>query len=179
MRISLAHGCEHEEKMPDCNTGALKWMRIDCDLALRQRKSMADVVDKATRSRMMSNIKGKDTKPEMAVRRFLHQQGFRYRLHRKDLPGKPDLVLPKYQAVIFVHGCFWHGHDCRYFRLPKSRTEFWDRKISGNKARDARNLSTLEEAGWKVITIHECEIRDGDGWKARLLHEITSPSALR
>lgn len=87
---------------------------------------MADIVDKATRSRMMSGIRGKDTKPEIFVRKTLHAQGFRFRLHRKDLPGHPDIVLPKYRAVILVHGCFWHGHEaCHLFRLPKSRTEFW------------------------------------------------------
>lgn len=131
-----------------------------------------DIVDKLTRSKMMSGIRSKDTKPEMAVRGFLHRQGFRFRLHRKDLPGTPDLVLPKHRAVVFVHGCFWHGHNCRYFRLPKTRTEFWSEKISGNRARDARNEEALRASGWKVIVIHECEIRDDTGWQTRLLQEL-------
>lgn len=134
---------------------------------------MADVVDSKTRSRMMSGIRSKDTKPEMAVRRFLHGQGFRYRLHRRGLPGTPDLVFPKYKTVVFVHGCFWHGHDCRYFRLPKTRTEFWSEKISGNRARDAKNEEALRASGWKVIVIHECEIRDNAGWQDRALQELT------
>lgn len=121
----------------------------------------------------MSGIRSKDTRPEMAVRCFLHAQGFRYRLHRRDLPGTPDLVFAGCRTVIFVHGCFWHGHDdCRYFRLPKTRTGFWAEKIAGNKARDARSQEALVSAGWKVIVIHECEIRDGADWQSRLLWEL-------
>lgn len=131
-----------------------------------------DIVDKPTRSRMMAGIRSKNTKPEMVVRRFLHGMGFRYRLHRKDLPGTPDLVFSKRKTVIFVHGCFWHGHDCRYFKLPGTRTEFWMDKISANKARDARSQSALRKAGWHVIVIHECEIRDDTGWQDRLLQEL-------
>ena len=137
---------------------------------------MTDIVDVKTRSRMMAGIRGKDTKPEMAVRRFLHGMGYRYRLHRRDLPSTPDLVLPKYGTVIFVHGCFWHGHDCRYFRLPKTRTDFWDEKISGNRSRDRKNRKLLEEAGWQVITIHECEIRDKQDWQQRLLDALGAGS---
>ncbi len=108
----------------------------------------------------MSRIKGKDTKPEMIVRKYLHARGFRFRLHNKDLPGKPDIVLPRYRTVIFVHGCFWHGHEgCRYFILPKTKTEWWEAKISGNKERDNRNLAALRASGWKVIIVYECELK--------------------
>jgi DNA mismatch endonuclease, patch repair protein len=120
---------------------------------------MTDVVDAATRSRMMSGIRSKDTKPEMIVRRALHKAGFRYRLHDGRLPGKPDIVLPKYRTVIFVHGCFWHGHLCKDFKWPKSRVEFWRAKIEGNVARDARNLELLERAGWRVAVVWECSIK--------------------
>lgn len=143
-------------------------------LGLQRGIKMIDTVDKETRSRMMSGIRSKDTKPELAVRRFLHSQGFRFRLHRKDLPGTPDLVLPKFRTVIFVHGCFWHGHACRYFRLPKSRTEFWLKKITDNQTRDATTQKALREAGWRIIVIHECEIRDHTGWEMGLL-EAFSP----
>lgn len=135
---------------------------------------MTDIVDKATRSKMMAGIKSRDTRPEMVVRRFLHGKGYRFRLHCKDLPGTPDLVLPKYRTVVFVHGCFWHGHGCRYFRLPKTRVAFWDEKISGNRARDARNSKLLEEAGWQVIVVHECEIRDKLGWEQKLLDALVA-----
>src|SRR5688572_5149831 len=119
---------------------------------------MADVHDKKTRSYNMSQIKGKNTKPEMLVRKFLHANGFRYRLHAKNLPGKPDIVLPKYKTVIFVHGCFWHGHkDCKKSVLPKTRKEWWKYKITGNINNDAKAIITLEKLGWKVITIWSCE----------------------
>ena len=108
---------------------------------------------------MMSGIRGKDTKPEMIVRRALHRAGFRYRLHVKDLPGKPDIVLPKYKTVIFVHGCFWHMHDCKYFKWPKTRTEFWKEKIEGNAQRDKIALKQLKDNGWNVLTVWECELR--------------------
>lgn len=121
---------------------------------------MADVHDKATRSYNMSQIKGKDTKPEMLVRKFLHAHGFRYRLHVKDLPGKPDIVLPKYKTVIFIHGCFWHKHEnCKYFVVPKTRTEWWMNKINGNVANDEKATIALKEQGWKIITLWECELK--------------------
>lgn len=108
----------------------------------------------------MSRIKGKDTKPEMVVRKFLFAQGFRYRLHTKNLPGKPDIVLPKYKTVIFIHGCFWHGHKgCKYFVAPKTRTEWWLGKINKNRKNDKKALSLLDSDGWKIITIWECELR--------------------
>lgn len=121
---------------------------------------MTDVHTPQQRSYNMSRIKGKDTKPEMIVRKYLHARGFRFRLHNKDLPGKPDIVLPRYRSVIFVHGCFWHGHEgCRYFILPKTKTEWWEAKISGNKERDNRNLAALRASGWKVIIVYECELK--------------------
>ncbi|KGD65116.1 DNA mismatch endonuclease Vsr [Alcanivorax nanhaiticus] len=120
---------------------------------------MADVVDKATRSRMMAGIKGKDTKPEMLIRSELHRRGFRFRKNVKDLPGKPDIVLPKYKAVIMVNGCFWHGHECHLFKWPATRPEFWREKIGGNKARDLRNIKELEFLGWRVRVVWECEIK--------------------
>lgn len=121
---------------------------------------MADVHSKETRSYNMSRIKGKDTKPEMLVRRFLHSQGFRYRLHAKDLPGKPDIVLPKYNTVIFVHGCFWHGHEgCRKAVLPTTKTDWWKEKITRNALNDESNLLTLHQKGWKVIVVWECQLK--------------------
>lgn len=121
---------------------------------------MADVHNKATRSYNMSRIKGKDTKPEMLVRKFLHANGYRYKLHDKKLPGKPDIVLPKYHTVIFVHGCFWHGHaNCRYFVIPKTRTKWWTDKINRNKANDEKAVKTLKKDGWKIINIWECDLK--------------------
>ncbi len=122
---------------------------------------MADVHDKETRSYNMSRIKGKDTKPEMLVRKFLHANGFRYRLHVKNLPGKPDIVLPKYKTVIFVHGCFWHRHEgCKYFVVPKTRTEWWLNKINGNVENDKKAYNALHELGWKIFEIWECKLNN-------------------
>ncbi|OSI70860.1 very short patch repair endonuclease [Bradyrhizobium canariense] len=123
---------------------------------------MVDIVDAATRSRMMSGIKGKNTKPEILVRTALHRLGFRYRLHSAKVPGKPDLVFPAIKAAVFVNGCFWHGHDCRLFKAPATRPEFWLTKIAGNKARDARVRVALEREGWRHLTIWECAIRGRD-----------------
>jgi DNA mismatch endonuclease (patch repair protein) len=121
---------------------------------------MADVHTKEQRSYNMSRIKGKNTKPEMLVRRFLHAHGFRYKLHDKALPGKPDIVLPKYKTVIFVHGCFWHGHEgCKYYVVPKTRTEWWTAKIKTNRQQDVNTTAILMENGWKIITLWECELR--------------------
>ena len=121
---------------------------------------MADVHDKKTRSYNMSRIRGKDTKPEMIVRSFLHSNGFRYKLHDKKLPGKPDIVLPKYNAVIQVHGCFWHGHEgCKYFKIPNTRTKWWTEKIQKTKSKDEENEKKLFKLGWKVITIFECDLK--------------------
>ncbi len=121
---------------------------------------MADVHSKETRSYNMSRIKGKDTKPEMLVRKFLHAQGYRYRLHVKGMPGKPDIVLPKYKTVIFIHGCFWHGHEgCKYYVVPKTRTEWWLNKININTANDNKAIAALKNDGWKVITLWECDLK--------------------
>lgn len=112
-----------------------------------------------TRSRMMSRIGNRNTKPEIQIRRMLHARGFRFRLQRKDLPGRPDIILPKYNAIIFVNGCFWHGHDCHLFRWPKTRPEFWRKKIVGNIDRDRKNISKLTQQGWRVYTVWECSLR--------------------
>ncbi len=115
----------------------------------------------------MSRIRSKDTKPEMMVRRHLFSKGFRFRVNDKKLPGKPDIVLPKYRTVIFVHGCFWHGHEhCKYYSLPKTRTEWWFEKIGKNKSRDKKNVSVLKKEKWKVIEIWECELKEGKAEKA-------------
>ena len=122
----------------------------------------------------MSRIKGRDTTPEMLVRRECHRQGLRYRLHRKDLPGKPDLVLPKYKAVIFVHGCYWHSHDCKYGSvIPKTNTEFWQTKRLATVDRDERNARDLKYAGWRVLTYWECEVRDSEKLAARIARDFS------
>lgn len=121
---------------------------------------MADVVDPATRSRMMSGIRGRDTLPEMTLRRALHRAGFRFRLHAAQLPGRPDLVLPKRRAAVLVHGCFWHRHPgCRYATTPATRPAFWKSKFEGNVERDARNHAALLGLGWRIATIWECALR--------------------
>ena len=121
---------------------------------------MSDVHDKNTRSYNMSRIKGKDTKPELLVRKFLFSNGIRYKLHDKNLPGKPDMVFPIYRSVLFINGCFWHGHTgCKYFVIPKTRTEWWLNKINRTRKKDAEVVTELKEQGWKVITIWECELK--------------------
>jgi DNA mismatch endonuclease (patch repair protein) len=120
---------------------------------------MADVVDSRTRSRMMSGIRSKNTNPELLIRRGLHARGFRFRLHDKRLPGKPDLVLPKYSAVIFVHGCFWHRHDCHLFKWPKTRREFWHKKLLRNQEKDVESYASLKKDGWYILTIWECALK--------------------
>lgn len=121
-----------------------------------------DIWSREKRSEVMSRIRNKGTKPEVTLRKALFARGFRYRVNVKTLPGEPDIVLPRYKTVIFVHGCFWHGHPgCKYAYTPKSNTEFWINKISGNKERDAIVKRELEESGWKVIIVWECEIRHG------------------
>lgn len=122
---------------------------------------MSDVHNRKTRSYNMSRIKGKDTKPEMMVRRFLFAHGFRYRLHDKKLPGKPDIVLKKYNTVIFVNGCFWHGHEgCPYFKVPATKEEWWKKKISDTKQRDQKHHQNLIKDGWNVIVVWECELKN-------------------
>lgn len=120
---------------------------------------MIDVVDKATRSRMMSGIRAKNTRPEMFIRKGLHALGFRYRLHTKNIPGKPDIVLPKHNALIEIYGCFWHGHGCRYCKPPSTNTRFWKNKFIGNQRRDRRNLGRQREVGWRCLVVWECAIR--------------------
>ncbi|MDQ3192948.1 MAG: DNA mismatch endonuclease Vsr [Bacteroidota bacterium] len=121
---------------------------------------MTDVHSKAVRSYNMSRIKGKNTKPEMLVRKFLFSKGFRYKLHDNALPGKPDIVLPKYKTVVLVHGCFWHGHDnCKYFIIPKTNTQWWLDKINRNKENDEANQKKLRKEKWKIIIIFECELK--------------------
>ena len=133
-----------------------------------------DVVDPETRSRMMSGIRSKDTKPEMIIRRGLHVRGFRYRLHSKNLAGKPDLVFPRYRAVVFVNGCFWHGHDCHLFKMPSSRQEFWRTKIERTRSNDVKVRSALKSCGWRISTVWECAIRAHKDTPEILIDALTS-----
>ena len=135
---------------------------------------MTDIVDTKTRSRMMSGIQGKNTKPEVMVRKALFAEGFRYRLHGKQLPGKPDLVFPKYRAVILVNGCFWHLHGCHLFKWPSSRPEFWKQKLEGNKERDLRNMEQLQQQGWRVLVIWECALKGKQRLPFEQVIQITS-----
>lgn len=140
---------------------------------------MTDIVDKSTRSRMMAAIQSKNTRPEILLRRILHRAGFRYRLHQQQLPGTPDLVLPRYRTVIFVHGCYWHRHPrCRLAYTPKTRPEFWLQKFAGNVARDQRDTDALLSAGWRVIIVWECGLRvvaKGDKSLDWLFEELRGP----
>jgi DNA mismatch endonuclease (patch repair protein) len=120
---------------------------------------MADIVSPEVRSRMMAGIRGKDTKPEILLRRGLHAQGVRYRLHDRTLPGTPDMVFPRYRATLFAHGCFWHGHECHLFRWPASRKEFWEAKITRNREVDARTDEALASAGWRQGIVWECALK--------------------
>ncbi|HEO1831601.1 TPA: very short patch repair endonuclease [Acinetobacter baumannii] len=121
---------------------------------------MIDIVDTSTRSRIMASIKGRDTKPEILIRKLLHKRGFRFRLHVKELPGKPDVVLKKYKAVIFINGCFWHGHkDCHLFKLPATRTDFWEEKINKNQLNDTKTIKLLLDNDWRVCVVWECSVR--------------------
>jgi len=130
---------------------------------------MTDIFSQNKRSDIMSNIGNKDTKPELRIRSLLHQMGYRFRLHRKDLPGKPDIVLPKYKTVIFIHGCYWHRHTCKKGRsTPTSNREFWEEKFSKNIERDKRNLVELKNIGWNIITIWQCELKNMEKIQSRL-----------
>lgn len=135
---------------------------------------MVDVVDAETRSRMMSGIRGRNTRPEIIVRSLLHRQGFRFRLHVRELPGKPDIVLPKYCAVIFVHGCFWHGHDCPLYRLPDTRSDFWQNKIDGNRARDHKARAALLATGWRIAVVWECALRGAGADPEEVAQRLTA-----
>jgi DNA mismatch endonuclease (patch repair protein) len=128
---------------------------------------LTDIVSPEERSKMMAGIRGRDTKPELLVRKALFRQGFRYRLNNSHLPGKPDILFPRYRAAILIHGCFWHGHDCEQFRWPKTRTEFWRDKITGNKERDSRTEPQLRKLGWRTLVVWECAIKG----KHRLLFD--------
>ena len=132
---------------------------------------MSDIFSSQKRSDIMSKISGKNTKPEILVRKFLFSKGFRYRINVKTLPGKPDIVLPKYKTIIFVNGCFWHGHNCKKGKLPSSNTDFWKEKISNNKSRDAQNSDLLVKLGWKVIIIWQCEISKIDN-RIKILNKL-------
>ena len=124
----------------------------------------------------MSRIRGKNTKPELIVRSMLHRMGFRFRIHRQDLPGRPDIVLPRHRKVVLVHGCFWHGHLCKIARVPKSNTAYWSPKIEANRSRDQRNRAALTHLGWQVLELWECEIRDLRKTEVRL-HEFLRDTA--
>jgi len=135
-----------------------------------------DVFDPAKRSAVMRRVKGRNTTPEMTVRRALTKLGARYRLHRKDLPGSPDVVMPGRRLALFVHGCFWHGHDCaRGVRVPKQNRDYWLGKVARNRARDAKNLEALATLGWRVETIWECELKDAEALEARLEALLHTP----
>ena len=131
-------------------------------------RGVPDIVDAATRSRMMAGIRGKNTRPELAIRSALHQRGLRYRIHSSKVFGRPDMVFPSQKAVVFVHGCFWHGHDCRFFRLPKTRADFWRLKIAQNRARDGVVAEQLAAHGWRQLVVWECALR-GQGPNAPVL----------
>jgi DNA mismatch endonuclease (patch repair protein) len=134
---------------------------------------MTDRISEARRSWNMSRIRGKDTKPEIAVRSMLHRLGYRFRLHRNDLPGRPDIVLPSRKTVILVHGCYWHRHPgCRYAYSPKSRVDFWEKKFAENTARDRRNMDELQSIGWRALVVWECELREPDELKKRLKDKL-------
>jgi DNA mismatch endonuclease (patch repair protein) len=134
-----------------------------------------DTISPEKRSRTMSRIKGRDTQPEKAVRSLLHGMGYRFRLHVKNLPGTPDIVLPRYKSVIFVHGCFWHGHrGCKRAGIPATRTEFWEAKINGTRQRDARALAALESLGYRCLVVWQCGIGDGAALKRRLRAFLTT-----
>lgn len=142
---------------------------------------MTDIVDRATRSRMMAHIRSRDTTPERAARRELYGLGIRYRLHDGKLPGRPDIVIRRLRTVIFIHGCFWHQHPgCRMAYTPKSNVEFWQRKLQGNVARDARNQALLMEQGWRVVVIWECETRDREALRDQLARwlELEAPAKI-
>ncbi len=128
-----------------------------------------DTVSPEQRSRNMSKVRGKNTALELKVRSLLHRLGYRFRLHRKDLPGTPDLVFPCRKSVMFIHGCFWHGHSCARAALPTSNRQFWETKIGRNQERDARTLDQLRNAGWRVLTVWQCETKDEDALRARLV----------
>lgn len=138
---------------------------------------MADNLTREERSRNMSRIRNRDTTPELAVRSLLHKEGYRFRLHRKDLPGTPDIVLPKYKTAIFVHGCFWHRHKgCKYSYTPKTNVEFWNKKFQDNLLRDKKNLKELEAEGWRVLIVWECETSSTSELRKRIDMVLKEPT---
>ena len=139
---------------------------------------MGDTLSPIERSERMRRVRGKDTAPELLVRRMVHKMGFRFRLHRKDLPGTPDLVFPRFHAVIFVHGCFWHRHPdphCHLARMPKSRLDFWEPKLTGNRLRDLRDQAALKAAGWRILVVWECELGDKEQLQNRIKAFLEKP----
>jgi DNA mismatch endonuclease (patch repair protein) len=138
---------------------------------------VTDVFSPEKRSQVMRRVKGRDTTPELRVRKLLTRMGLRYRLHRKDLPGNPDIVMPGRRLAVFVHGCFWHGHDCaRGARAPKANADYWQAKIGRNRARDARTAEALDALGWRPVTLWECELKDEAALEARLRRELERPA---
>lgn len=136
---------------------------------------MTDRISREARSRNMAAIRGKDTKPEMTVRKFLHRRGFRYRLHVKDLPGKPDIVIPKFRTVVFVHGCFWHRHKgCKNAVLPKTNPDFWEKKLKGNVKRDRKNLEALRNMGWRIVVVWECAMKGKNAGETEVILDRTA-----
>lgn len=136
-----------------------------------------DVFSRGKRSQIMSRISGKDTKPEILVRSLLHRMGYRFRVHKKDLPGKPDITLSKHKKVIFVHGCFWHGHeDCPRSKRPRTNVKFWNKKIDGNIERDKKNIQSLEKLGWTTLTLWTCEIKNQEALKRKLIYFMKTDS---
>ena len=150
--------------------GVISWWSAGRSLPQPEPLMTTDIVDRNKRSEMMSRIRARDTKPELIVRRIAHRLGFRFRLHRRDLPGSPDIVFPRHRAVIMVHGCFWHRHlGCRYASTPKTRVQFWENKFEDNIVRDRRSESALRDLGWRVLVIWECETKDHEAVAARIV----------
>lgn len=135
-----------------------------------------DVISRQTRSRIMASVRGRDTSPEIAVRSIAHGLGLRFRLQRRDLAGKPDLVFPRHVAVIFVHGCFWHHHNCHRGTVPKTRVRFWKAKLRANQARDRRAQASLKQLGWRVLTVWECELRNPKALRAKMVRFFRLPT---
>jgi DNA mismatch endonuclease (patch repair protein) len=158
MRILCSAPCRDE-----ITSYLLRWL-IYC-----AGDEMVDVLTAQQRQFNMSRIRGGDTKPEMTIRRGLHSLGLRYRLHARTLPGRPDLVFPRYRAVILVHGCFWHGHHCHLFRMPATRPEFWQNKIDANRQRDSTTHIALRADGWRILTVWECSLKGSEKWPLQLL----------
>ncbi len=165
----MIYALTHRKRKPGGDR--LKPRDLVCQYLKTSRRSDCTVTDTRTRDqrrRIMQSVKQKNTKPEMVVRKVLHGGGYRYRLHSKHLPGKPDVVFPSRRMAIFVHGCFWHGHNCKFGRLPKSRLDYWGPKIGDNQARDQRNVEELTALGWSTLTVWECETPDVDALKTLL-----------